>query len=252
MARKIVIANQKGGVGKTTTAINLAAGFSLRQEKTLLVDLDPQAHATLGLGVDSQTSPSIYELLIDRTRVREVVRQVQFKGLDLIPSSISVVGCEVELVNLEGRETRLKEALQLIDWDYSFIILDCPPSLGILTLNGLVAADSVLIPVQCEFYSLEGLSKLLNTIRLVQSGLNPRLEIEGLLITMFDSRLNLAKQVAEDVRSFFKGRVLKTVIPRNVRLAEAPSFGRPIFTYDPSSAGAKAYELLVQEILDRG
>lgn len=252
MAHKIVIANQKGGVGKTTTAINLAAALAIRQQNTLLVDLDPQAHATLGLGIDSQPSPSIYDLFIDRSRAREVVRQTQFKGLDLIPSSISLVGCEVEFANLDNRETRLKEALQLIDWDYSFVILDCPPSLGILTLNGLVAADSALIPVQCEFYSLEGLSKLLDTIRLVRSGLNPRLEIEGVLITMFDSRLNLARQVTEDVRSFFKGRVLRTVIPRNVRLAEAPSFGCPIFSYDPSSTGAKAYELLAQEILNHG
>lgn len=256
MAKKIAIANQKGGVGKTTTAINLSAALAMRatnethKDRVLLVDIDPQAHATLGLGVDkNQLQTTSYDALIDATKTKEAIRVDVFPCLDLLPSNISLVGGEIEFVDLPDRETRLRLALNTIEADYSFILIDCPPSLGILTLNGLVAADSVLIPVQCEFYSLEGLSRLLETIKVLQNGLNPNLQIEGILLTMFSTRLTLARQVLEEVKNFFHGRVFNSVIPRSVRLAEAPSFGKTIFQYDITSTGAQAYLALASEIL---
>lgn len=256
MAKKIAIANQKGGVGKTTTAINLSAALAMRsnneerKERVLLVDIDPQAHATLGLGIDKNNlNVTSYDALIDATKTKEAIYSDIFPYLDLLPSNISLVGGEVEFIDLPQRESRLSLALNPIEADYSFIIIDCPPALGILTLNGLVAADSVLIPVQCEYYSLEGLSRLLETIKMLQTGLNPNLKIEGVLLTMFSTRLTLARQVLEEVKNFFQGRVFNSVIPRSVRLAEAPSFGKTIFQYDITSAGAQAYLALASEIL---
>ncbi len=252
MARRIAICNQKGGVGKTTTAINLAAGLAMRQPRVLLVDMDPQAHATVGLGIDrTSLSVSIYEALIEAQRVEDAIFHDCFEGIDLLPATLNLAGAEVELVDVEQREFRLARALNLIEPRYSFIIIDCPPSLLLLTLNSLVAAQGVLVPVQAEYYALEGMSRLLETINLVRSSLNPRLEIEGVLLTMFSSRLNLCQQVEKEVREFFGEQVFDTIIPRSVRLAEAPSFGKPIFAYDGQSAGAQSYLALTDEILTR-
>lgn len=253
MVKKIAIANQKGGVGKTTTAINLAAGLAIAERHTLLVDTDPQSHTTLGLGIDKDNlSLSLYDAILDKSKTSQTVSPTSIKNLEILPSNFNLIGCEVELVDMEDKEKKLKECLSLIDSNYEFIIIDCPPSLGLLTLNALVAADSLIIPLQCEYYSLEGLSRLMKTIELVRRKLNPLLEIEGVLLTMLDSRLNLARQVEEEVRGFFTKRVFHTTIPRNVRLAEAPSFGKSIFHYDISSAGAQAYLLLTKEILNHG
>lgn len=251
MARIIAIANQKGGVGKTTTAINLGASLAVAEQRTLIVDIDPQGNATSGLGVDKRDSlPTIYDVLVDDRPVAECARrEVHFPFLSLVPSNRDLVGAEIELVDRPGRERVLANALQAVRGDYDFILVDCPPSLGLLTLNTLIAADSVLIPIQCEFYALEGLSQLLNTVRLVQRGLNPNLEIEGVLLTMYDRRLNLSKQVADEAREYFGTKVFETSIPRNVRLAEAPSFGQPIVTYDVLSAGAQSYLSVAQELL---
>ncbi len=251
MARIIAIANQKGGVGKTTTAINLGASLAVAEQRTLVIDIDPQGNSSSGVGVGQQDRErTIYDVLVEGVPATDcIIEDVHFDHLDLIPSTRDLVGAEIELVDRGARETILREALTPLQDRYDFILVDCPPSLGLLTLNTLTAADSVLIPIQCEFYALEGLSQLLNTVRLVQKGLNPSLDVEGVLLTMYDKRLNLSKQVAEEAREYFGDKVYKTYIPRNVRLAEAPSFGKPIALYDVMSAGAQAYLELAQEIL---
>lgn len=254
MSRVIAIANQKGGVGKTTTAINLGASLAVAERRTLIIDIDPQANASSGLGFDRKPdSANIYDVLVGSREMGACVhRGIHFPLLDLIPSTRDLVGAEIEMVGMLSRETVLRRALEPLRASYDFILIDCPPSLGLLTLNTLTAADSVLIPIQCEFYALEGLSQLLNTIRLVQRALNPSLEIEGVLLTMFDQRLNLSNQVARDAREYFGSKVFQAAIPRNVRLAEAPSFGEPIIHYDVLSKGAQSYLALAKEILRGG
>lgn len=253
MARVIAIANQKGGVGKTTTAINLGASLAVAEKRTLVIDIDPQGNASSGLGVEGREAlKTTYDLLVGNASVQEcTVKEVGFPFLDVIPSTRDLVGAEIELVDSGDRETVLREAIRSVLGDYDYILVDCPPSLGLLTLNTLAAADSVLIPIQCEFYALEGLSQLLNTVRLVQRNLNRGLDIEGVLLTMYDRRLNLSKQVAAEAREYFGDKVYESAIPRNVRLAEAPSFGRPIIHYDVMSAGAQSYLELAREVIAR-
>ena len=253
MGSVLAIANQKGGVGKTTTAVNLSASLAVAERRTLLVDGDPQANATSGIGLDrSNLGTSLYDVMVNEMPFANVVqRSVGFPLLDVAPATPDLVGAEVELVNRVGRESILRSALKSVRDQYDFVIIDCPPSLGMLTLNMLAAADSVLIPIQCEYYALEGLSQLLNTINLVQQNFNPSLGIEGVLLTMFDARLNLSKQVGIEAREYFGAKVYQTVISRNVRLAEAPSFGKPIVTYDVRSSGAEAYLALAQEVIRR-
>lgn len=252
MGRVIAITNQKGGVGKTTTAINLGASLAVAERRVLIVDIDPQANASSGLGVDrKQALSTIYDVLVGAKPVAEcILSGLHLPTLDLVPSTRDLVGAEIEMVGMLARETVLRRALEPIRGSYDYVLIDCPPSLGLLTLNTLTAADSVLIPIQCEFYALEGLSQLLNTIRLVQRSLNQGLRIEGVLLTMFDQRLNLSTQVADDAREYFGSKVFKTVIPRNVRLAEAPSFGEPIIHYDVLSKGAQSYLALAKELLE--
>ncbi|MEN8143493.1 MAG: AAA family ATPase [Gemmatimonadota bacterium] len=251
MARVISIANQKGGVGKTTTAINLGASLAVHEKRTLVIDCDPQGNLTSGLGISKGGDrPSIYDCLVNRRPAEDAICEgIHLPHLDAIPANRDLTGAEVELIEWPNRERVLRNVIAPIRDRYEYILIDCPPSLGLLTLNTLVAADTVLIPIQCEFYALEGLSQLLNTVRIVQRSLNPELDIEGVLLTMFDSRLNLSKQVAGDVKEYFGTRVFRTSIPRNVRLAEAPSFGEPIAVYDVLSTGARGYLSLAGEIV---
>ncbi len=252
MGKIIAIANQKGGVGKTTTAINLAASLAILGFRTLLVDADPQANSTSGLGHNpKQIQSSIYECMVEEANINDTILNTSIEKLFLVPSHIDLVGAEVEMINLENREEKMKKVLHPIKDLYDFIIIDCSPSLGLITVNALTAADSVIIPVQCEYFALEGLGKLLNTIKIIQSRLNTKLEIEGILLTMHDSRVRLSTQVVEDVSNHFKKMVFKTVIPRNVRLSESPSFGLPAIQHDSTSKGAASYMELAKEILEK-
>jgi chromosome partitioning protein len=251
MATTYAVVNQKGGVGKTTTTVNLAAYLATFGKKVLLIDIDPQSNASVGLGVDrSQIKECLYNILIEGLPSRDAILKSNISNLDVLPSTPRLAGAEVELVGLEPRETRLKEALGQIKDDYDLLVIDCPPSLSLLTVNALTAADEVIIPIQCEYYALEGISQLTHTLELVRESLNPALKIRGIILTMFDPRTLLSSQVAEEARKYFGTKVFKTVIPRNVRLAEAPSFGQPILFYDPGSKGAEAYENLCREVLD--
>ena len=251
MSRVFAITNQKGGVGKTTTAINLAASLAANDIKVLVVDSDPQGNASSGLGIAKDANkPSLYHVLLGDTAPSEVVRNTEMEGLQIIPSDKNLVGAALELVDLPRREFRLRDRLAPVRNDYQFILIDCPPALDLLTLNALMASDAVLIPIQCEFFALEGVSELMDTIERIRDGFQHPLEIAGILLTMFDDRNNLTKQVAADLKEFFKDEVFQTVIPRSVRLAEAPSFGKPILTYDPRSKGAESYIKLAKEILD--
>ncbi len=252
MGKIIAIANQKGGVGKTTTAINLAASLAVLEYKTLLIDADPQANATSGVGIDPKSiETSIYECIIDNVAPQKVITETETPNLFLIPAHIDLVGAEIEMINLPDRELMMKHALAPVKEDFDFIIIDCSPSLGLVTVNSLTAADSVIIPVQCEYFALEGLGKLLNTIKIVQTRLNPDLEIEGILLTMFDTRLRLSKQVVEEVKMHFQDLVFNTIINRNTRLGEAPSFGKSIIMHDAASVGAINYLNLAREIIEK-
>ncbi len=252
MAQIISLVNQKGGVGKTTSAINIAVNLAVLEEKTLLIDLDPQANATTGVSdLYKKQKNNIYDVLIKKVPIKDCIIKTQIEQFHLIPSSNDLVGAEIELVSMIAREYQLKKILKEVKSDYKFIIIDCPPSLGLLTINALAASDSIIIPIQCEYYALEGLGQLLNTVRLVQKHINSDLEINGVLLTMFDARLNLSKEVSNEVKSYFKDKIFKNVISRNVRLSEAPSFGKPAIMYDANSTGAKNYMELVEEIIDR-
>lgn len=255
--RIIAVSNQKGGVGKTTTAVNLAACLGACEKRTLLVDMDSQCNATTGVGIDKESVElSIYDVLTadeDGITINDAIQQVEhIKFLDIVPADVNLAGIEIELVNEMAREKKLAQALSKLEGDYDFVIIDSPPSLGLVTVNIMTATDTVLIPIQCEYYALEGLAELLNTIRLVQKNLNPNLSIEGVLLTMYDGRLNLSRQVVEDVKSYFTGKVFDSMIPRNVKLSEAPSFGKPIINYDIMSTGSVGYMNLAKEIIEHG
>ncbi len=251
MGRVLAVTNQKGGVGKTTTAINLAASLAANDLKILAVDADPQGNATTGLGVAKATEgPTLYDVLLGNTPAQDAVVPTQFEGLYLIPGDKNLVGANLELVGLENRELRLRERLATIRDEYPFILIDCPPALDLLTLNALIASDAVVVPIQCEFFALEGISELMDTIDRIRDSFQHPLDVEGILLTMFDDRTNLTRQVAKDLKEFFGDQVFETIIPRSVRLAEAPSFGKPILAYDPRSKGAESYIKLAKEILD--
>ena len=251
MVKVIAVANQKGGVGKTTTAVNLAACLAKEGRKVLLIDSDPQGNATSGLGFDKRdVKKCIYDALINEVPMADTLKHTAYENLDVIPATIQLAGAEIELVSLMNREGRLKNALERIKHDYDYVIIDCPPSLGLLTINALTAASSVMIPVQCEFYALEGITMLMNTIQLVQRNLNPALKLEGAVMSVFDSRTNLAQDVVEEVKKYFKTKMYKTIVPRNVRLSEAPSHGMPVIDYDSKSKGAQVYMELAQEVID--
>lgn len=253
MSRIICIANQKGGVGKTTTSVNLASSLAAAEKRVLIVDIDPQGNATSGVGIDkSELKSSVYDLIINEETSSDVILETELASLWIIPATPDLAGAELELIELTERESKLKKILHPLKDQYDYIIIDCPPSLGLLTINAMTAADSVLVPLQAEFYAMEGLSQIVRTINLVQKGLNPSLRIEGILMTMFDGRNNLSKQVEEEVRTHFKEKVFRTVIPRNVRLSEAPSHGKPIILYDITSRGAIAYLELAKELIERG
>ncbi|HLV08947.1 MAG TPA: AAA family ATPase [Halanaerobiales bacterium] len=256
MRRKLAIVNQKGGVGKSTTAVNLGACLAERDKNVILIDVDPQGNATSGLGFEkNKLEYSIYDILIgdedneDKIAFSEVIKETEIDNFKVLPANIDLAGAEIELVSMISRESRLKKIVNNIKEDYDFILFDCPPSLGLLTLNALTAADGILVPIQCEYYALEGLGQLIKTINLVQRNLNPELEIAGVLLTMYDARTNLSQQVIDEVKNYFGEKVYKTIIPRNVRLSEAPSFGQAIITYDSNSKGAKAYRALAEEML---
>jgi chromosome partitioning protein len=252
MGKVISLANQKGGVGKTTTAINLAASLAVLEQRVLLIDADPQANATSGSGFDLRNiKTSIYECLIEEVNPRDIILKSEIDGLDLIPSHIDLVGAEIEMLNMPNREKMLKSVIEKVRDDYDFVLIDCSPSLGLITVNALTAADSVIIPVQCEYFALEGLGKLLNTIKIIQTRLNPELQIEGFLLTMYDARLRLSNQVVDEVKKHFQQMVFNTIIQRNIKLSEAPSYGKPVILYDASSSGSANYLNLARELLQK-